>query len=104
MYTQKTVHPIQDLFFYFFFEPKIPQAGKDNRIVAQLDLLDPLGWGTRTAGSSTTCVVAPSLTSLLNKNNNNKTKTREEVLLLVVHKDGRTFVGGEGVECGESYS
>ena len=64
-----------------------------------LDLVDPLGWGTRAAGSSTTCVVAPSLTSLLNNKNNNK--NREEVLLLV-HKDGRTFVGGEGVECGES--
>lgn len=65
-----------------------------------LDLVDPLGWGTRAAGSSTTCVVAPSLTSLLN-NNKNKKKTREEVLVLV-HKDGRTYVGGEGVECGES--
>ena len=64
-----------------------------------LDLVDPLGWGTRAAGSSTTCVVAPSLTSLLNNKNNNK--NREEVLLLV-HKDGRTFVGGEGVRCGES--
>ena len=68
-----------------------------------LDLVDPLkGWGTRAAGSSTTCVVAPSLTSLLHNNkNNNNNKTREEVLLLV-NKDGRTFVGGEGVECGES--
>ena len=67
-----------------------------------LDLVDPLGWGTRAAGSSITCVVAPSLTSLLHNNkNNNNNKTREEVLLLV-NKDGRTFVGGEGVECGES--
>ena len=66
-----------------------------------LDLVDPLGWGTRAAGSSTTCVVAPSLTSLLNNNNNNN-KNNKKKFFSVVHKDGRTFVGGEGVECGES--
>ena len=66
-----------------------------------LDLVDPLGWGTRAAGSSTTCVVAPSLTSLLHNNNNNKNNKKK--FFSVVHKDGRTqFVGGEGVECGES--
>ena len=64
-----------------------------------LDLVDPLGWGTRAAGSSTTCVVAPSLTSLLHNNNNNNNNNK---FFSVVHKDGRTFVGGEGVECGES--
>ena len=69
-----------------------------------LDLVDPLkGWGTRAAGSSTTCVVAPSLTSLLNNNKNNNNKNNKKKFFSVVHKDGRTqFVGGEGVECGES--